>query len=616
MRLLFLLLMTMAAMAEEAFPLGHPDFYPSPQRPLGWRGDGTGAWPGATGVSAWNPETGENIVWKTPLPGAGMAQPLVIGEKIITTADPNLLICMNIHDGRILWQTAIDHTTVMPPEQAAQAREEIAFFAATWREYSQWRHDLDALEADLAAAKLERPPWWKAISQTKVLVEFPDDPAFQAVMAHAELGPRWSRLFKTQNDQGFRVLTGNNSPLIDPASVLAKRHVAACNAYDIWFADNWEGYSTWSFATPCTDGELIYVTTVNNAVAAVDLAGKIRWLVWEHLDVGNKGPLHTRFIASPLLADGKLVVNQNSHLRVYDARDGRKIWSLVNAYAKKDKNGKPRSGEPPGCRPTPEACSPCLLRIPLPSGGSMAAIADGGSLLLRLEDGHRLSDKMPWMQKGATPIGHGPLYLWTTGADKGVEVSGGIVKVTATDRDTVVAEPVWICKHSEFKERLACDITAILHEERWFPFFGSRDAGACSLSLAGDDRKTYSARVSQHSCSPIIAGQRLYNFPQGSHWDKWTGKILGTMKANIVDLVTGKRSDLATAFIDRRIFEDAEFGLRNRFVGCGSQITNASPSAQANRIFHRTKGYLWCIGDPSQAFPVPKGCPPAGRVAP
>ena len=34
-------------------------------------------------------ETGENIVWKAPMPDAGFAQPIVIGEKVITTADPN-----------------------------------------------------------------------------------------------------------------------------------------------------------------------------------------------------------------------------------------------------------------------------------------------------------------------------------------------------------------------------------------------------------------------------------------------------------------------------------------------------------------------------------------------
>jgi hypothetical protein len=115
--------------AAEPVPYGHPDFYPSPDRPLGWRGDGAGAWPGAEGITSWNAETpstssgqaGEGIVWKATLPGAGMAQPLVAGEKVFVTVDPNLLVCLNVHDGTSLWQTAIDHTAAMPPEQAAKA---------------------------------------------------------------------------------------------------------------------------------------------------------------------------------------------------------------------------------------------------------------------------------------------------------------------------------------------------------------------------------------------------------------------------------------------------------------------------------------------------------------
>jgi hypothetical protein len=42
-------------------------------------------------------------------------------------------------------------------------------------------------------------------------------------------------------------------------------------------------------------------------------------------------------------------------------------------------------------------------------------------------------------------------------------------------------------------------------------------------------------------------------------------------------------------------------------------------SAQANRVFHRTRSYLWCLGDPNQPFPAPKDCPPAAcipKVAP
>ena len=35
-------------------PLGSPDFYPSPEHPVGWRGDGSGRFPGATPPTVWS----------------------------------------------------------------------------------------------------------------------------------------------------------------------------------------------------------------------------------------------------------------------------------------------------------------------------------------------------------------------------------------------------------------------------------------------------------------------------------------------------------------------------------------------------------------------------------
>jgi hypothetical protein len=35
-------------------PLGSPGFYPSPERPVGWRGDGSGRFPGATPPTVWS----------------------------------------------------------------------------------------------------------------------------------------------------------------------------------------------------------------------------------------------------------------------------------------------------------------------------------------------------------------------------------------------------------------------------------------------------------------------------------------------------------------------------------------------------------------------------------
>jgi len=148
MRILPLLILVFATAlnAGEAVPLGHPDFYPSPQRPLGWRGDGTGAWPGANVVTSWDAASGKNVAWKVNTPGAGLCQPLVIGEKVVITADPHLLCCYSVHDGKLLWQTAIDHTLCMNEADRKAAREEQAFWDGKWRKYIEWRDAIKKLE--------------------------------------------------------------------------------------------------------------------------------------------------------------------------------------------------------------------------------------------------------------------------------------------------------------------------------------------------------------------------------------------------------------------------------------------------------------------------------------
>jgi hypothetical protein len=79
--------------------------------------------------------------------------------------------------------------------------------------------------------------------------------------------------------------------------------------------------------------------------------------------------------------------------------------------------------------------------------------------------------------------------------------------------------------------------------------------------------------------------------------------------------------------IDRRVAEDEawrlDWGWQANCQG-GSLILTpfgagileiGSLSAQANRVFRRTRSYLWCLGDPNQPFPAPKDCPPAARIA-
>ncbi|MFI5381458.1 MAG: PQQ-binding-like beta-propeller repeat protein [Tepidisphaerales bacterium] len=76
---------------------------PSPERPVGWRGDGSGQYPSADPVTKWSAK--ENILWKTEV-GTGSSSPIVVGSRLFITAEPDLLICLDAATGKELWRKA------------------------------------------------------------------------------------------------------------------------------------------------------------------------------------------------------------------------------------------------------------------------------------------------------------------------------------------------------------------------------------------------------------------------------------------------------------------------------------------------------------------------------
>ena len=114
---------------------------PSPH-PVRLAGDGAGSWPSfrgphASGVAehqglpdTWNVKTGENVRWRTPIPGLAHSSPAVWGQKVFVTSavssDPNAsfrpglygdgdaskdrsrhrwtIYALDKRDGKILWQ--------------------------------------------------------------------------------------------------------------------------------------------------------------------------------------------------------------------------------------------------------------------------------------------------------------------------------------------------------------------------------------------------------------------------------------------------------------------------------------------------------------------------------
>ncbi len=112
---------TVTALSAETnnAPLGSPNFRPTLQRPFGWRGDGSGRFPGATPVTEWS--VTKNVRWATVV-GRSYSCPIVTDKFVFVTSEPNLLICLERTGGKVLWKAEIKPTD-LTDENSRKAAE-------------------------------------------------------------------------------------------------------------------------------------------------------------------------------------------------------------------------------------------------------------------------------------------------------------------------------------------------------------------------------------------------------------------------------------------------------------------------------------------------------------
>ena len=72
-------------------------------RIAGWRGDGSGRYPSAKPAATWSAR--KNILWKAKV-GRGQSSPVVVGRRVLITAEPDVLLCLDADSGKKLWRKA------------------------------------------------------------------------------------------------------------------------------------------------------------------------------------------------------------------------------------------------------------------------------------------------------------------------------------------------------------------------------------------------------------------------------------------------------------------------------------------------------------------------------
>lgn len=117
-------------------PLGAAEFRPTPERPIGWRGDGTGCYPGATPPTEWSVKPRKNIRWSTTV-GMSYSSPVVTDKFVLVTSEPDLLVCLDRADGKVKWKAAVkaselaDETSRKAAEEYEAPQPGAGMFAAT-----------------------------------------------------------------------------------------------------------------------------------------------------------------------------------------------------------------------------------------------------------------------------------------------------------------------------------------------------------------------------------------------------------------------------------------------------------------------------------------------------
>jgi outer membrane protein assembly factor BamB len=338
------------AEAPSSAPLGAPQFMPSPARPVGWRGDGTGHYPGATPPTKWSRTVSggrpvsSGIIWMTPIP-AGASAPIVVGDRIFFGFDPYGLMCVNKKDGRILWYRTHHYYEVMPAADRKLVNEQAKVLYATIKS----RFDLEIMRMSQSVSPMGAPP-------------------------------------------GVRFMSGEWRQQVGEAQ---KQLDAAVREVDKRKYANDRREWEWAAATPASDGKFVYMWFSHRVAVCYDLDGKRQWVALEPSEQTKHDAAEHGRHSSPVLAAGKFIVQYGQDIIALDCKTGKVAWS------------KPMTARPFFCTPDYSSIVPAYV-------GRQAYVVDCQGEGFRASDGERgWPPKKDYAGENATAIVEkNSVFLW------------------------------------------------------------------------------------------------------------------------------------------------------------------------------------------------------------
>ncbi len=514
-------LLTASLLAAPVAPLGSPAFQPTPERPVGWRGDGTGRYPGAIPPVSWERKangdgyTAKGIVWMAPLPSNGVSTPIIVGNRVFLTSEVCDLVCLDKATGRILW--------------------------------SRSNREFEALSDE------ER----KAV------------PAYAEMLAplSAELVKANAAVVESLNARLPTAITSGSSKKQEAAQNkkrdLEKQIQEAQNAIDKKRFNRYWGQAIFGFSgpTPTSDGKHVCAFFTTGVSVCYDLDGNRKWIAGG----AGGGSEHGNF-ASPLLCANELVVWAHE-MRAYDVNTGKLLWSnpakAFNTYGS-------------------------LFR--LTSGKDLVACFQWG-FFTRVRDGQMIWDKGVFGDSVCTPIVEGDTIFVRTGYPKYNDKNAGLraFKIPA-DTEQGKLTPAY-----DFKLEWADD--EIPADKQKSPF----DRGYVASPLYVDGLIYQVTQGGGLSVNNAANGDLVYRkvlpLKARTHYWDWAGCSASPTSAGKFIYLMDNQGTTLVIQPGKEYKQVAENFLAELRDGKEQVQNNATPIFEGTRMYYRTPGYLYCIGD-------------------
>jgi len=294
---------------------------------ISWRFDGNGHFPDIHPPSAWG--KGKNVLWQTAVEAGGYSSPIVAKDKVFVTAEMGSLICLDLADGKILWQKDLfgEDSPDIPPELSARLMRgcggESKQSTPTPTSNGELVFYLNAMGLCACYDLQGKQQWIRIVETAEEEAHFTSSPIFAGdkiilswgclLALDAKDGHTLWKATAAESTYGTPVLTdiGGEAVAITPGGDFVRLADG-----EILCAGQFKS----SYTTPLVENGIVYVIDVQ--AKALRLPAKAEKGMG--LQALWNTALSGEFMASPIYRDGLIHTIENKHSRLFtiDATSG------------------------------------------------------------------------------------------------------------------------------------------------------------------------------------------------------------------------------------------------------------------------------------------------------